>query len=143
MKPVKIIVHHSATADSGTVSWGAIRRYHTETLGWPDIGYHAGVEFVRSGNELYYETLMGRMWNVSGAHTRGQNHDSLGLCFVGNFDEHRPPEAQLVAGGKIIALWMKIFGISIKEIYTHNFFNNAKTCPGNQFDINVLKSYIF
>lgn len=141
-KPKKITVHNSATRDSGTVSWGAIRKYHTETLGWSDIGYHAGVELVKSGNELYYEILMGRMWDRQGAHVRGHNQDNLGICFIGDFDLREPPQAQLIAGAKIIALWMKLFDIPIEEIYTHRRFDPTKTCPGDKFKPSILKIYI-
>ena len=52
-KPQKVICHHSLTRDSGSVSWGAIRKFHMETLDPPykDIGYHCGVELVKSGED--------------------------------------------------------------------------------------------
>ena len=141
-KPKRIFCHHSLTKDSSTVSWGAIRRYHTDFLKWSNIGYHAGIELVRSGNELYYEVLMGRMWDVQGAHCKGENHDSLGICLIGNFDHHKPPDAQYEAAGRIISLWMKLYGIKLKDIYGHRDFS-IKTCPGKLFDFKDLKHYIF
>lgn len=133
-KPKKIIVHHSLTKDSETVSWGAIRKYHIGTLGWGDIGYHAGVELV--GN--HYEVFLGRLWNKVGAHTKGQNYNSLGICFVGNYDLEKPFKKMLIEGGKLIFMWMKLFDISFKEIYTHHHFADYKTCPGTQFDLDNL-----
>ena len=141
-KPKRIFCHHSFTKDTTTVSWGAIRKYHMETLHWSDIGYHAGIELVRSGNELYYEILMGRMWDRQGAHCRGQNHDSLGLCLIGNFDNFKPPDAQLEAAGRIISLWMKLYDIKWEDVYPHNQFS-SKSCPGALFNFDDLKHYIF
>ena len=97
---------------------------------------------VKSGNELYYEVLMGRMWDKQGAHCRGENHDALGICFIGNFDNYKPPDGQLEAGGRIISLWMKLYGIKLKDIYGHRDFS-TKTCPGKLFDFKDLKHYIF
>lgn len=133
-KPTKIIIHHSLTKDSQTVSWGAIRKYHIETLGWGDIGYHVGVELV--GN--HYEVFLGRPWDKVGAHTRGQNKDSLGICFVGNYDLEEPSKEMLIEGGKLIHMWMKLFAISFKKICPHRHFATYKTCPGRQFDIDTL-----
>lgn len=139
--PKRIIVHHSFTKDSKTVSWGAIRKYHTETYKWSDIGYHAGVEMVVSGNEVYYEIFMGRMWDRQGAHTMGQNHDSLGICFVGNYDERVLGIQAIRAGARLIALWSKLYNISIDDIYPHSAFSE-KSCPGKLFDMELLKKYV-
>jgi hypothetical protein len=142
MIPRRIIVHHSLTKDSGTVSWGAIRYYHTVTLGWKEIGYHSGVELVQSGQHFYNEILLGRPWDMAGAHTIGQNHDSLGICFVGNYDLIRPPEPMLVVGGQLIGMWLRLFNIPKSEIYGHRDFADYKTCPGTKFDLNELKRWV-
>lgn len=140
-KPKRIFLHHSLTPDSGSVSWGAIRIYHTLHLGWSDIGYHAGVELVFSGGETYYEILMGRSWDRQGAHAKGQNKDSLALCFIGNFDLEEPPIKQLISGAKVVSLWMKLFDLSLKDIYLHRHFAQ-KSCPGSKFNLEDFKIYI-
>ena len=135
--PSKIIIHHSLTADSGTVSWSAIRKYHIETQGWADIGYHVGVELA--GNE--YEALLGRAWDEIGAHCKGQNAVSLGLCFVGNFDGAPPPDAQLIVGVKVIRYWMRLYNIGPLAIFPHSRFAD-KTCPGTMFDMERLRQMV-
>jgi len=142
--PKKIFVHHSLTKDSGSVSWGAIRKYHTQTLKRPykDIGYHVGVELVKSGEELYFEALMGRMWTESGAHCRGQNSHSLGICFIGNYDKEVPKKGMMEAGAKVIALWLDLFNLSINDIYSHHNFAPHKSCPGKLFNMETLKEYV-
>jgi len=142
LNPTRIIIHHSATRDSGTVSWGAIRYYHTKILGWKDVGYHCGIELVKSGSHAYYEALFGRDWNVSGAHTRGENRDSLGICFVGNYDLIKPTDEMLIVGAKVVKLWMRLYDIDIDKIYTHHHFADYKSCPGELFDITRLKQFV-
>lgn len=42
--------------------------------------------FVVGGDGLVFE---GRGWGVVGAHTKGHNHDTLGIAFMGNYtSEH-------------------------------------------------------
>jgi N-acetylmuramoyl-L-alanine amidase len=140
-KPDSIVCHCSATQDSGTVSWGAIRRYHVETNGWADIGYHWGVELA--GTE--YEALVGRAPDVMGAHCSegGKNHDSWGICVVGDFDSSPPPHEQMVVlADRILKPLMRIHSIPPEKIFFHREFAPWKTCPGKSFKMAYLGQYI-
>ncbi len=135
MKPTKIILHCSDTKDSGTVSWGAIRTYHTNTIGWKDIGYHFGIELVGS----YYEILLGRLLTEPGAHCEGHNADSIGICFVGAFDTEAVPAKQWDKGIKLVRWLMTIFNLTNRDVYGHREFNKQKTCPGTKFNLNTFR----
>lgn len=140
MIPKRIILHHSLTADSQTVSWNAIRRYHTEVLGWNDIGYHFGIELV--GDR--YEVLVGRMLNEVGAHTYGQNSDSIGICFIGNFDMSEVPPEQWNLGVRFVAGLCETVGnprISADMIFGHCDFS-AKSCPGKKFNVKAFAEQV-
>lgn len=154
----KIILHHSLTKDSGTVSWGAIRRYHTsyafrgETISkqralalavkglyvkkpWRDIGYHFGIEAVYG----QYEILMGRMLCVRGAHTREHNKGAIGICFVGNFDERPPCQNQLNKGLELVRWLLLTYGLKTRNVFGHKEFHPGKTCPGKLFDLDKFR----
>jgi N-acetylmuramoyl-L-alanine amidase len=124
----KIIIHHSATKDGATFSWSAIKRYHVQTLGWKTIGYHAGVELVDDD----YFAMLGRDWDMTGAHTLGQNDWSLGLCFVGNYDDYEPDDEMLEVGAGVVKLWRRLYNIPLSEIHKHSEYA-AKSCPGRLF----------
>jgi len=129
MIPKRVIIHHSLTKDSKTVTWSAIRRYHINQCGWYDIGYHYGVERIGAN----FEVLVGRPENVQGAHCAGHNSDSLGICFVGNFDLNPPPDAMMEKALEVFAPIIRRLHIPVSEIYTHNSLNPHKTCPGTMF----------
>lgn len=135
MIPKRIILHHSLTTDSKTVSWGVIRQYHIEVCKWKDIGYHAGIELINN----HYEILIGRMLNEIGAHTADNNSDSVGVCFIGNFDKEEPHPEQWRMGVNFVASLCKLFLIQTDYIYGHNYFNKDKTCPGKLFNVGSFK----
>lgn len=133
MHPNRIILHHSLTHDSGTVSWGAIRNYHVNHNGWSDIGYHFGIENLRGQTEI----LMGRFPDQRGAHCRGNNSDSIGICFVGNFDVEPPSEIVWKKGIMLCKYLMEV--LHIQTIQGHRELNPGKTCPGKLFDLDKFK----
>jgi len=141
MKPSEIVIHHSAGEDRPGLDWDGIRRYHLtpETEGgpkggpWIDIGYHAGVDLVDQG----YEILMGRPWDVPGAHCIGNNQTSLGLCFIGDFNKAAPTIEAYKTGAKLAAFWMRLFGIPLGRIYRHDTLN-ATDCPGALFHLGMF-----
>ncbi|KAI3353810.1 hypothetical protein L3Q82_005032 [Scortum barcoo] len=57
----------------------SIQREHMTERGFDDIGYN----FLVGGDGTVYE---GRGWGVVGAHAKSNNHDSVGIAFMGNFN---------------------------------------------------------
>lgn len=139
MKPKYIILHHSLTKDSGTVSWNAIRKYHKETLGWNDIGYHVGIELVGDTPEVF----LGRPFDKIGAHCRdsGRNMDSIGVCIVGNYDIEKPSNEIVEATINTVSMLCRIFKIPIKNVKGHNEYS-FKSCPGQLFPLEMITKRI-
>ena len=133
MKKTHIMLHHSLTDDSGSVSWGAIRRYHVETNGWRDVGYHFGVERIGDYNEV----LLGRALDEDGAHCYQDlmNRIALGVCFVGNFDLAPPPDEMLRVTARHLRSIMSNLGIPADEAHVrmHRQHATYKSCPGTKF----------
>ena len=124
MRQIKrIIIHCSATKPDMDIGADEIGQWHKKR-GFNGIGYHDVIR--RDGaNES------GRDIARSGAHCKGHNHDSIGICMVGGVDENGKPEGNftlrqwrtldsLVAGYQA-----KYPGITV---HGHNEFSN-KACP--------------
>ena len=138
-----IIIHHSATKDTGTVSWGAIRKYHVETCGWRDIGYNYGIELV--GDD--YEILVGRFEDEIGAHTKGWNQRSIGICMVGDFDTSPPPIKQINLTVELVQYLMRTYDIKAYGVKGHREADRRgvypqKSCPGKLFDMEKFRERI-
>jgi len=94
---LQIHVHHTATANDYAPADvpGILRgmyRYHTQTLGWFDIGYNFLVD-------RFGRAWVGRSGGVNrlvqGAHTLGFNVRSVGIAVIGNLEERRPTAKSL------------------------------------------------
>jgi len=136
-----IIIHHSLTEDGQTVSWGAIERYHRETMGWEDVGYHAGVELI--GGEYY--ALFGRAeYRFAAACKEGaMNQVGLHVCCVGNYDSIAPTDCMLnVLVRRVLAPWCDRYNIGAENIQGHRDYAHYKTCPGLLFDLNLVRDLV-
>lgn len=80
-----IVVHCSAT--NPLIDWGArdIDYLHRRQNGWSSIGYH----WVIRRNGI---VEAGRQESIPGAHVKGHNLNSIGVCLVGGVDLDNRPE---------------------------------------------------
>jgi N-acetylmuramoyl-L-alanine amidase len=132
--PTHIMIHHSLTEDGESLSWQAIRAYHTLFNKWADIGYHYGVERVNGDVEV----LVGRPESdVAAACKEGKmNERAIHVCCVGNFDT-TPPSPQVIDKliKYVVVPLMKRYKIPIGNIVAHRDYASYKTCPGGLFDM--------
>lgn len=99
LKEVKyLVVHCSATKLSQHVSAGDIDRWH-RAQGWPMIGYH----WYINRNGLISE---GRKEVYAGAHVKGYNHCSIGICYEGGLNEQGSPADTRTAAQRAALLYL-------------------------------------
>jgi len=123
----RIIIHCSATPPDMDIGAQTIKKWHLQR-GWRDIGYH--IVILRNG-----DVQLGRPIREAGAHTRGYNSDSVGVCLVGGIDKRGNAQfnftrAQMKTLHKQICELKKDY--DIKDVAGHNEFS-AKACPS--FDV--------
>lgn len=136
-KPTKIIIHCS---DSTWGDAGVIGSWHRER-GFDGIGYHKVIINGRIGSRSNYDSRIdgsvqaGRPLTKQGAHCKGHNHDSIGICLIGG-DEFTT--AQYNSLKELCERLMEEYSISSDDIYGHYEFSN-KTCPNFNVDDFVEK----
>ena len=73
-----IVIHCSATPPDMDIGLHQIRAWHLGK-GWQDVGYHY---IIRRDGKLE----VGRPESQRGAHAKGHNRNSIGICLVGGTD---------------------------------------------------------
>ena len=125
--PTEIYVHHSGgtdanlLADTSEHTAKAMELWHLGK-GWDGLGYHYVIH--KDGT-----VWKGRPEHRNGAHARGYNTKSIGICLAGNFDATDPTAEQTESLRKLM-LDIKTRH-DIKKINPHRHYAN-KTCYGNR-----------
>ncbi|MCK5131813.1 MAG: N-acetylmuramoyl-L-alanine amidase [Candidatus Sabulitectum sp.] len=132
MRTVKrIVIHHSAT-ETGSAAF--FRVLHRVVNKWNDIGYHYVIgngSLSRDG-----EIEKGRKLPFRGAHAKGGNEDSIGICLVGNFNNSFPTAAQMRSLGLLLHKLSGEYSISRDSVTLHRLVDGSSTeCPGKKLCI--------
>ena len=125
----RVIIHCSATREGQDISAETIRRWHTSSpRNWSDIGYHFVIELdgtIKKGRDI----------DEKGSHTKGENYDSIGVCYIGELErDGKTPkdtmtEMQDISMLELIKSLRLIFGEL--SIHGHNEYS-SKACPSFQ-----------
>jgi LysM repeat protein len=129
-----IVVHHSGV-DTGTVK--AMDTYHREVRHMENgLAY----DFViGNGSGMGDgEIAVGRRWTLQldGGHlaSEAQNKVAIGICLVGNFDEHRPTPREMESLRVLVQALMVRCKLTPGAVKTHQQINIVHTrCPGTKF----------
>lgn len=118
-----IVVHCTATIEGIDYSVADIRKWHLKN-GWSDIGYHY---LIGIDGALH----IGRNVNISGAHTKGYNAHSIGVCYVGGLDKDKKAKDTRTPAQKATLLQLlkdlkKLYPKA--SIHGHREYAN-KACP--------------
>ena len=133
-----IIIHCSATREGQDVKATDIKRWHKER-GFDDIGYHYVIDLDGTIEKGRDEALVG-------AHCKGHNATSIGICYVGGCDKNMKPKDTRTPEQKrsMLSLVRKLvnkYKIPVTQIWAHHDFDKHKACPS--FDVSEFrKDYI-
>ena len=120
-----IVLHCSATSADADIGACEIDKWHV-ARGWSQIGYHFVVR--RDGT-----IERARPLHLPGAHTKGHNNYTIGVCYIGGVNDDNEPEdnmtkKQAKAFVELVEKIRDLFGpIHVKG--HRDFPNVAKACP--------------
>lgn len=138
-----IIVHCAYTPPSMDIGVKEIDSWHRKR-GWMGCGYHAVI--TRDGT-----VELGRPLNKTGAHVRGMNTTSRGICLIGGMNRSKTgPEInytdeQYESLRMLIDQW-KDWHYPMAKVSGHTDWDSNKTCPnfdaGHWYETGEIKSTI-
>jgi len=112
-----MIVHHTVTPNGENDYAARVRsiwQYHTNTLGWGDIGYN----FLIDANGVIYEGRAGGEGS-RGAHFSCMNTNTMGIAMIGTFSTVSPTNSALNSLENLLAWKGDSIGIAPQNVSYH------------------------
>ena len=125
--PDKIIVHHSAF-DQDADQLMQINQWHKDRdFPLSQRGFYVGYHYVINHDGQITQT---RELDEVGAHTRGFNFESIGICLEGDFTKKAPSDAQKASLGELLLMLVNRLKVDPSDIKPHRTFGNT-SCYGD------------
>ncbi|MDP6439806.1 MAG: peptidoglycan recognition family protein [Candidatus Brocadiia bacterium] len=138
----KYIVIHHGSSDSGSMK--AFDAYHKKR-GWLGVGYHFVIGNGTQSEDGIVEVTFRWHQQLHGAHAgknrQEYNQHGIGICLVGNFQNDRPTEKQMVSLISLVNYLQERCKIPTGEIMLHRHLR-ATDCPGEDFPFYKLLSLL-
>lgn len=135
--PYRVTVHHTQGAQpmneaETAVAVKNIQHYHQVGRGregkdtWSDIGYH----FLIAGDGRVIE---GRRAEYLGAHAGGANDGNIGVAMMGDFNKHKPTDAQVESLTRLVTFLSVKYkkDPAMKGFLEGHQHYNSTDCPGS------------
>lgn len=121
----KIILHCSATKEGKDFDIEDIREWHKQR-NFIDVGYHYVIKLdgtIQDGRDI----------RTIGAHCKGQNYGSIGICYIGGLDYEGKGKDTRTKEQKeslliLIDELLDAYYLTIDDVYCHYQFAK-KLCP--------------
>lgn len=133
-----IVIHHTASEA------GSVEAIHTAHLArkdkngkkWLGIGYHFVIGNGSGMADGEIEPTFRWKQQMQGAHAGNDeyNQHGIGVCLVGNFENHKPSVAQLTAIKKLVGVLKREYHIPGNQIVGHRDVKST-ACPGKMFPL--------
>lgn len=136
-----IVCHHSAIEAGNAEVYG---RAHLRRGMEHGLAYHFVIGNGRDSGDGEIE--IGPRWKkqLRGGHVRSTrvNDSGLGICLVGNLQNHPPSRRQRQAMNELLGFLKEGYTRSNVEVTVHKWVDkNHTVCPGRNFPYNDLKRY--
>lgn len=138
-----VVIHHTASEKGNVESINEEHQKKKDAKGnaWLGIGYHFLIGNGHGMPDGEIEPTFRWRQQLQGAHAGSSdpvyNQQGVGICLVGNFENHAPTASQLASLKKLVRTLKGDYSIASKNVIGHRDVR-ATECPGKLFPMDEV-----